>query len=216
MNAQTKSGKEQVTVIYCDKDLVLRWVPEFPEAPASQRDVTAEYAAAMVNYNEVLKKVKETSIFFEDQAKIKTSIYSQLYFNDRTDEHITDYLFHPDMFYTLSGVEVETVEICSNDNKACSWAYCQYCEYDAKKVARLIVKAPEGFTTSEDNGEWNATPKKKVPLEVRLERIGEKLRNRHAVNINDYELHEAYLLGKREKGTVERTDEKKGTKPLSS
>lgn len=51
----------------------------------------------------------------------------------------------------------------------------------------------------QDNGEFVATPKRRVPLKERLDRISEKMKDFHnAIRIEDHDLIQAYWLGKKE------------------
>lgn len=47
--------------------------------------------------------------------------------------------------------------------------------------------------------EWTATPKKRVPLKERLEMLSVKLKNKHSMRWEEFDLTQAYLLGQKEK-----------------
>jgi hypothetical protein len=46
--------------------------------------------------------------------------------------------------------------------------------------------------------EWQATPKKRVPIKERLDKISEKIKNRYSMRMEEIDLHEVYCIGKSE------------------
>lgn len=56
----------------------------------------------------------------------------------------------------------------------------------------------ENIEASSDD--WVATPKKKVPLNERLELISTKLKDKHSMKWEEFDLISAYLLGKARSG----------------
>lgn len=86
--------------------------------------------------------------------------------------------------YTLTGYEakVKNEPIPCPDNM-------EGCE-----VLHLLALATIS-PISKDSGEWNASPKRKIPLAERLERISQKLRNKHSTTVEEMDLHEAFKFG---------------------
>lgn len=62
-----------------------------------------------------------------------------------------------------------------------------------EKTSERVENSAHSFT--EGSNEWVATPKKKVPLQERLDKISEKIKKFYAVPIHELDLVSAYSLG---------------------
>lgn len=151
--------------VYCDKDLVFKYVRQMPESMETCKNRCSNPCPCF-EYESALQKAKDeaNNTPFENQKQIADLIFSNEMSKGKPNQVFTG--FKPDTFYQIDGeVEVVNKPIPCPDNKF-------GCTGHDSKVARLKE------SKREENGEreWVASPKKQIPLEVRLENLSQKLK----------------------------------------
>jgi len=77
-------------------------LPEYPEEPGNQRDVTAEYAEVMVEYEQAIERSKSNAILVKNQEDALMYLIPVVLRAEHSPQ--------PDTVYFLEGYEAEILE----------------------------------------------------------------------------------------------------------
>jgi len=111
-----------MTALQLQQDGNLYLLPEYPEEPVNQRDVTAEYAEVMVEYEQAIERSKSNAILVKNQeeafAILVKRCLTDMFFKGNTSQS--------GRVYFLEGYEAEITSECEwkGDPESCCNEFC--------------------------------------------------------------------------------------------